>query len=64
MPIKDGIEASAEVREFLDSKNVKRECQPKIIGVTGHVQESFKKQGINAGMDAILDKPLYKATLQ
>lgn len=63
MPIKDGIQASREIRKFLDSKKVKREDQPQIVGITGHVQDKFKNQGIEAGMDQVVDKPLYKKTL-
>ena len=32
---------------------------PTIIGVTGHVQESFQQKGMEAGMDKIYAKPLY-----
>lgn len=39
MPVLNGIEATKKVREYLKLRN-KRE-HPIIIGVTGHVQESF-----------------------
>ena len=34
------------------------------MGVTGHVLEKFKKEGIRAGMDEVLDKPLYNHVLK
>jgi CheY-like chemotaxis protein len=59
MPIKDGITATKEIREYFESIDLKREDQPKIIGVTGHVLEDFYRQGHEAGMDEIVAKPLY-----
>ena len=35
-----------------------------IVGVTGHVLDSFKDEGRKAGMDEILGKPLYSETLK
>jgi CheY-like chemotaxis protein len=46
MPQKDGIKATKEIREFFDKKGISREDQPKIVGITGHVLDSFKNQGI------------------
>lgn len=57
MPVMDGIESTTKIRSYLKFKNVVE--QPTIIGVTGHVQESFKQKGISAGMDKIYGKPLY-----
>jgi CheY-like chemotaxis protein len=37
MPVMDGIEATTKIREFLKERGEKT-C---IIGVTGHVQQSF-----------------------
>jgi len=31
--------------------------QPKIIGITGHVDKNFTDQGINAGMNEVHSKP-------
>ena len=39
MPLMDGIEATAKIRQHLKRKGVKK--NPSIIGVTGHVLESF-----------------------
>jgi len=62
MPVMDGIEATAKIRSYLKSKNVRE--QPSIIGVTGHVQESFQQKGIKAGMDKIYGKPLYAESMK
>lgn len=62
MPVMDGIEATAKIRSYLKSKNVKE--QPSIIGVTGHVQESFQEKGLKAGMDKIYGKPLYSENMK
>ena len=60
MPVMDGIEATGKIRAYLKHKNEK----PIIIGVTGHVQESFKQKGIGAGMDTIYGKPLYSTVMK
>ena len=58
MPVMNGIEATVKIRELLQG-------HPTIIvGVTGHVQQSFKNEGEAAGMDQILEKPLYSEALQ
>ena len=37
---------------------LKRKDQPIIIGVTGHVLDLYKQEGIKAGMDEVLAKPI------
>ena len=59
MPVMDGIEATTKIRAYLKHKNEK----PTIIGVTGHIQESFQQKGISAGMDKIYGKPLYSTVM-
>ena len=60
MPHMSGIEMVQKMRQHLKKeKNIQRSEQPKIIGVTGHVQDHFKQQGIDSGMDEIYSKPLY-----
>ena len=39
--------------------NLDKKDQPIIIGITGHAHESFKKEGIEAGMDKVEIKPCY-----
>jgi len=60
MPVMDGIEAVSKIRKFLKPKME----FPSIIGVTGHVQESFQQKGIAAGMDKIYGKPLYSSIMK
>ena len=57
MPVMNGIESTIKIRKLLGNS------QMKIVGVTGHVQDSFKREGKAAGMDDILEKPLYSEAL-
>ena len=41
MPVMDGIEAATQIRATLNQHKIGEEHQPKIIGVTGHVQARF-----------------------
>lgn len=64
MPVMDGPAATKKIREVLnDEFGLAREHQPTIVGVTGHVEASYQKPGLDAGMDEILSKPLYKDDL-
>ena len=48
------------IRKYLtEEMNISREDHPTIIGVTGHAHDSFKKEGIDAGMDKVEIKPCY-----
>ena len=58
MPILNGIEMAKKIRKL---KHIK---QPIIIGVTGHVQATYKSEGLKAGMDEIYSKPLYLSTMK
>ena len=65
MPVMDGIEATREIRLLLSNQySIARENQPKIIGITGHVLDKFREQGIDAGMDQVHSKPLNSKTLK
>ena len=63
MPVMDGIDATKNIRSIFNSKPEKVD-KIIIVGVTGHVQGKFQEEGINAGMDEILAKPLYAETLK
>ena len=64
MPIMDGVEAAGKIREFYEVEaKVEREKQPKIIGVTGHVLEKYTSEGMKAGMDMVVAKPMYSDVL-
>jgi len=55
----DGVQATEKIRTMLEPSQ-----QPKIIGLTGHVGGTYKQNGLNAGMDDIIYKPLYSNTLK
>ena len=38
--------------------------QPIIVGVTGHVEDMFKLEGLTAGMDEVQSKPFYIQSLK
>jgi CheY-like chemotaxis protein len=54
MPEMDGIEITKEIRNFLTNEmKIPVQLQPAIIGVTGHVEDQFKSQGLEAGMNEV-----------
>ena len=59
MPRMDGVEATEKIRALLEGQE-----QPKIMGLTGHVGDTFKQSGVKAGMTDIIYKPLYSHTLK
>lgn len=60
MPVLNGIDATKQIRNFFKTKmNMKKELQPVIIGITGHVQEKFHQEGLDAGMDVVRSKPFF-----
>ena len=60
MPVMNGIESTIAIRNHLtEVLHIPIETQPKIVGITGHVLGVYKDQGIKAGMNEILGKPLY-----
>ena len=65
MPVMDGIKSTFKIRNFLSSEmNLKFDDQPMIVGITGHVHDQFRKEGIEAGMDEIILKPCYLSTMK
>ena len=60
MPVMDGLESTQAIRDFfIHDANLSIDKHPIIIGVTGHVEEKFKQEGIQSGMDDVQSKPLY-----
>ena len=48
----NGIELTVKIRSFLEIEyDLQRNQQPLIIGVTGHIQEKYKNEAKDAGMD-------------
>ena len=64
MPKLNGLESTIEIRAFLTLLDLPIELQPIIIGLTGHVAESYSKAGQEAGMTEIYGKPLYFEVLE
>ena len=60
----DGIEATYKLRSFFETKKIRREDQPIIIGITGNVAEQFSIMGKAAGMNLIISKPIYFKDLE
>ena len=58
MPVMDGYEATMQIRQLYAKSNIKRECQPKIVAVTGHVEQEFVQKALNSGMDKVFAKPV------
>ena len=57
MPELNGIDAASQIRTY---ENAKKRKRVPIIGLTGHESEDIKKMCIQAGMDAVLEKPIKK----
>ena len=53
MPFLDGYEATKQIRKLFDKKQIDRENQPKIIAITGHVENEYVQKAINFGMDKV-----------
>jgi len=43
---------------------IPRECQPIIIGITGHVEDKFIQEGMMSGMDRVCSKPFYSKSFK
>ncbi|SMP41947.1 hybrid sensor histidine kinase/response regulator [Anoxynatronum buryatiense] len=52
MPGMNGLEATRQIRSLMNKKS------PKIVAVTAHVTEEDRRQCMDAGMDAFLEKPI------
>jgi two-component system sensor histidine kinase BarA len=55
MPIKDGYDATQEIREYIDDLGIP---QPLIYAVTGHSEEQFEIRALESGMNQVLPKPM------
>jgi CheY-like chemotaxis protein len=58
MPFKDGYQATKEIRKLFLAKGVSRNLQPKIVAVTGHVENEYVHKAYGAGMDKVYSKPI------
>ncbi|MCB1646759.1 MAG: response regulator, partial [Pseudomonadales bacterium] len=55
MPVKDGYQATEEIRQFEQSAGI---STVPIVALTAHVMDSFREKSLQAGMDDYLTKPL------
>jgi CheY-like chemotaxis protein len=58
MPFMDGYEATKRIRKLFLGLDIPREKQPKIVAITGHVENEYVKKAIKCGMDKVYPKPL------
>lgn len=65
MPGISGIEATRKILEMLRFEfNIPESELPKIIGISGHVGESFEAEALASGMTRLEPKPLTWNSLQ
>ena len=57
MPIMNGLDATAKIREMYSDDDPSSYC-PIIIGVTAHALKDDREKCINAGMDDYMSKPI------
>ena len=58
MPFLDGYEATKRIRKLYLSIDIPRSKQPKIVAITGHVENEYVQKAISSGMDKVYPKPL------
>ena len=58
MPFLDGYEATKRIRGLYNKLEIPRSSQPKIVAITGHVENEYIQKAINSGMDKVFPKPL------
>lgn len=57
MPFMDGYEATRQIRQLFTNHNIQRSSQPRIIAITGHVEQEYVKRALSSGMDKVYPKP-------
>ena len=62
MPIKNGIVATKEIRDYAKEKCFAQ--KPTIIGVSGFSTPDISRKCLEAGMDSVITKPVPKKTLK
>ena len=58
MPFIDGYEATAKIRSIFLKSEIPKEMQPKIVAITGHVENEYVLKAFKSGMDKVFPKPL------
>ena len=59
MPFMDGYEATKKIRRLYNQQKMANENQPKIIAITGHIENEYVDRALQSGMDKIFQKPLH-----
>ena len=57
MPFLDGYDATRAIRKMWEKSGIKREYQPQIVAITGHVEEEFILKAMDSGMNSVFSKP-------
>ena len=58
MPFMDGYSATTKIRTLYQNEGIARDLQPKIIAITGHVENEYVQKAFKSGMDRVYPKPL------
>ena len=58
MPFMDGYEATKQIRRLYEEAGITKNNQPRIVAVTGHVENEYVQKAISCGMDKVFSKPL------
>ena len=58
MPFLDGYEATKHIRRAFSDIEIPRDQQPRIVAITGHVENEYVEKALKSGMDKIYPKPL------
>jgi len=53
MPFMDGYEATKKIRKLYDQMDIAHDNQPKIIAITGHIENEYVDRALASGMDKI-----------
>lgn len=55
MPVLDGFELATHLRNYYQERGI---LQPKIIALTGHVDEAYRKKAWECLINEVVNKPL------
>ena len=61
MPQMDGCQATEKILAYLRDVDVKI---PKVVGISGHIEEKYIDRAIEAGMNTVVGKPARIQDLQ